>query len=283
MRELLSRIWRWMHERKCAAAPYRPPAGIATDFQRYLASYLWLRVAVGVMGIALPVVLLVGDSLVLDTALTMKPSLSAYYHSPMRDFYVAVLFATGVVLVTYRIAERDFVAWLSSSAGLAVFLVALVPTGLPPGCSPGTDAPAEGCPRLTDLQDYFGEAVLASTHRWASIVFILAMALLTVIFALQEDNRRRSADARAPWFWGSFHWACAMVMLAALAFNGVSDVVGFWRGYTLTVVESVCAAAFGASWLAKGAELPYLFPSRRRDTVQDVGVLATGADSPEPV
>ena len=283
MKELLSRIWTWMHERKCAAAPYRPPAGLDTGFRRYLASYLWLRVAVGVMGIALPVVLLVGDSLVLDTAMSMKPSLSAYYHSAMRDFYVAVLFATGVVLVTYRIAERDFSAWLSFVAGLAVLLVALAPTGLPPGCSPGADAPAEGCPRLTDLQAYFGEALLASTHRWASIVFILAMALLTVIFALQEDNRRRSADARAPWFWGSFHWACAMVMLAALAFNGVSDVVGFWRGYTLTVVESVCAAAFGASWLAKGAELPYLFPSRRRDTVQDVGVLATGADSPEPV
>jgi hypothetical protein len=281
MRELLKRIWEWMHTRKSAEAPYRPPAGLESGFRRYLASYLWLRVAVGLMGIALPVVLLLGDALVLDTAITMRPSLSAYYHSPMRDFYVSVLFATGIVLVTYRIAEKDFVAWLSFAAGVMVVVVALVPTGLPRGCSPA-DAPAEGCPRLTALQEYFGEALLASTHRWASIVFILAMALLTIIFALQEDNRRRSADARAPWFWGSFHWACAVVMLAALAFNGLSDVLGFWRDHTLTVVESVCAAAFGLSWLVKGAERPFLFPSAGRAAIDDVGVLA-GADAREPV
>ena len=112
---------------------------------------------------------------------------------------------------------------------------------------------------MTGAQNYFGESALANAHRWASIVFILLMFALTVLFALQEDNRQRNSPSRMPSsFWGNFHWACAGVMALALAFNMVSTVLGFWRLHTLTVVEAICAATFGASWLAKGLELPYL-------------------------
>src|SRR4051794_39857722 len=103
----ISGAWTRMHEWECARAPHRPTVEEDPTFLMYLSSYLWLRVFVGAMGILLPILLLLGDAIFLDThRISMRPSLSAYYHSSMRDWYVCILFATGIVLVTYKVAER---------------------------------------------------------------------------------------------------------------------------------------------------------------------------------
>jgi hypothetical protein len=252
-----------MHEWECATAPYRPTVETDPTFLKYLSSYLWLRVFVGAMGILLPVLLLLGDAIFLDThRISMRPSLSAYYHSSMRDWYVCILFAIGIVLVTYKVAERGSTNKMTVLAGLAAMVVALAPTGLPAECEPSEGEPPAGCTALTGMQLRFGETHLADVHRWASIVFILLMLALTISFALQEDNRARERNEPVPNRWGYFHWACASIMFLALAFNAVSTIVGFWRLHTLIVVEAVCLVTGGASWLAKGLDVHYLRPAR---------------------
>src|SRR4051794_4907403 len=98
------------------SAPYRPPppgtpasALSEADLERlysraylYLRAYLMLRLAIGALGVLLPVVLLAGDGLFLKGSVWPRESLSAYYHSGMRDEFVGTLVATGVFLITYK-------------------------------------------------------------------------------------------------------------------------------------------------------------------------------------
>ena len=63
-------------------------------------SYLQLRTAIGILGIALPFVVSIGAWIFFQTGL--KGSLSAYYHSGMRDVFVGTMFAYGFFLLSYR-------------------------------------------------------------------------------------------------------------------------------------------------------------------------------------
>jgi hypothetical protein len=65
-------------------------------------SYVTMRSTVGVMGILVPLVLII-DEVVLSglTRITVRGSISAYYHSPMQDFFVASLCIIAFLLMTY--------------------------------------------------------------------------------------------------------------------------------------------------------------------------------------
>ena len=66
---------------------------------REIVSYLTLRRLVGVFGVSLWVVLLIGSWL---GASSWEPSISEYYATPMRNFFVGVLFTVAWFLFTYR-------------------------------------------------------------------------------------------------------------------------------------------------------------------------------------
>lgn len=72
-------------------------------------SFLGLRKAIGIIGIAQPFVLWFGKPL-LDKILQMESrvpsSVSGYYYTPMRDVFVGSLCALGVFLVSYKGYER---------------------------------------------------------------------------------------------------------------------------------------------------------------------------------
>lgn len=83
-----------------------------------LISYLTLRRAIGVLGMALPFVLpALGGS---------QDSLSAYYGTPARDVLVGVLCTMGAFLLAYNgYTKRDRI--VSAVQGLAIVGVALLP------------------------------------------------------------------------------------------------------------------------------------------------------------
>jgi len=66
---------------------------------REIVSYLTLRRLVGVFGVSLWIVLLLGSWLGFAT---WQPSISEYYGTPMRNFFVGVLFTVAWFLFTYR-------------------------------------------------------------------------------------------------------------------------------------------------------------------------------------
>jgi hypothetical protein len=59
---------------------------------------LWTRAVIGIIGIVLPLVLIAGEAFFLRGGVHVRGSLSAYYHTSMRDLSVASLCVTGFFL-----------------------------------------------------------------------------------------------------------------------------------------------------------------------------------------
>lgn len=81
-------------------------------------SYMELRVAIGALGIALPLVTSIGAWLIFQEGL--QRSISNYYHTGMRDVFVGALFAIGFFLLSYRGHEPA-----DNRAGNLAFIFAL--------------------------------------------------------------------------------------------------------------------------------------------------------------
>src|SRR3954454_21287804 len=96
----------------------RPDPYTQADATSYVRSFLAMRLGIGVLGVLLPVLLVFLDKGLFDGSPFPRGSLSAYYYSGMRDEFVGIMSATGVFLVTYKIAERNLDNAASILAGI---------------------------------------------------------------------------------------------------------------------------------------------------------------------
>jgi hypothetical protein len=225
-----------------------------TAHERYVRSYLIMRVAVGALGIALPFVLVLGEPLLFDGQPFPRGSLSAYYYSGMREVFVGTLSAIGVFLVTYKVAERSRENRLSTYAGAAVIVVALFPTARPGnGVMP------------TPLQNLLGETTVEWIHFSAAGAFIASLAVISFYFARPAPK----TGTMSPSFWRWYHLLCSGLILLALALAGVAGITGE-PDKGLLIAEAVAVWAFGASWLMKGLELDVLLSGRRAATAPEL-------------
>jgi hypothetical protein len=218
------------------------------DMSRYVRSYLIMRVVVGALAVVLPFMLVLCDGLWFDADPFPRTSLSAYYYSGVRDLFVGTLSATGIFLITYKVAERNLDNTLSLFAGLAVIVVALFPTGLPKHFA-----------KLTPLQDRLGESAVETIHFIAAGAFIVSLAVISYFFGKREGMRpRREGKRRSPRFWRLYHWGCAGAIGAALLWIAVTELSEWGPNESLLYGEAASVWAFGASWLWKGLELDML-------------------------
>ena len=221
-----------------------------------------MRLVVGFLGVGLPIALIIGENLI-DGSVGVRGSLSAYYHTPMRDIFVGALCVIAFLLGTYMAGEwktADF--WVSLTGGLAVLGVVLFPKtrpGLPIDALPcGVDPAPAGC---SFLQQAIGESTTATIHGIFAIIFILALAAMSALFALSEvrlsadrktyrglQNRRKSA-----WY---------AISAAVILMAGIYAFFGFAIGQLtrLYLGEVTAVLVFGASWIA--AALPKSAPNR---------------------
>jgi hypothetical protein len=236
----------------------------------YLRSYLLMRTIIGFIGITLPIVLIGGDHLLESNAPGVRASLSAYYYSGMRDFFVAGLAVSGLFLITYRVFEKSLNNVLSIFGGLGALGVAFFPTDRFEGSTAV----------LTPLQAKLGEGIVSDVHHWSAGVFLVSLAIISFFFGVQEGRRPQQRPAgRAmlpPGFWRWFHWVCALAVLISVAF-----VFLFKRqhmtGHALLIAEIVAIVAFGLSWFFKGLELNILLGLGRARRQYAQEVAASGA------
>jgi hypothetical protein len=218
----------------------------------YALSYLLIRAIVGILGILLPITFIIGEFFLAGNA-EVRGSLSAYYHTSMRDLFVAVLCVTGFFLATYLAGERktpDF--WLSLVAGIAVLFVAFLPTSRPhlapgaPEC--GTLPVPQGC---SAVQQRFGEVMVARVHFFSAGVFILSLAVLCFVFAKREKERKD-----APGMARTIN-ACGIVIIAAVLWAILGGIFKIRTGALtpLYVAEVLSVWAFGLAWLLKARDL----------------------------
>lgn len=219
----------------------------------YVRSYLLIRTVVGVLGVALPTVLILADWLLLGGEAQLRGSLSAYYHSPARDLFVGTLFVVGVLLMTYLAGQRDtWDFWLSLVAGVAALAVALLPTPRPglsdsaPRC--GEDPQPRGC---SGVQQALGETVTGVLHFVSAAVFILCLAAMCFLFA-RRALRFDGAVGVARIFRGA-----GVVILAAVAWAGLGSLADVEVDglEALYLGEVVAVYAFGFCWFVTGRRL----------------------------
>ncbi len=226
--------------------PPRPASGAAREVVR---SHLLMRTIVGVLGILLPILLVGGDILFLNARVSARGSLSAYYHSGMRDLFVGILAIAGTALVTYKVFRDDSRGEnrLTIVAGIAAVGVALFPTGVP------SDLSADPTP----LQEKLGEGFVSGVHLISAVAFVGLLGLISIYFGIREAKRtdRTTTTKMSPAFWATFHFTMAGVIVAAVAVIAITKGFKVWDDHSLLIGESVAVRSFGASWLAKGLEL----------------------------
>lgn len=213
---------------------------------RYVRTVLWLRTIVGVLGIALPIVVIALATVAFSED-SVRGSLSAYYYSGARDFFVAILSATGIFFIGYVFAERSLENTLSGFAGVAALLIPLFPTG-----RPSKDIVP------TPMQKLLHEHTVQIIHFISTTTFLVALIGISFLYGWRERDRpQREGQKRTPIFWGLYHFICTALMAAAILWIVVT-LSANWPPRALLVGEWVAAWAFGASWLMKGLEIDML-------------------------
>lgn len=231
----------------------------------YRLSNLATRAIIGILGIALPISFIIGERYI-GGSVQVRGSLSAYYHSPMRDVFVAGLCIIGFFLMTYmsgQLRTPDF--WVSLLAGIAVILVVFFPTWRPdllpgaPKC--GTTPMPVGC---SPLQQKVGERPVAWVHFTSAAIFILSLAVMCIFVFAKSDKERRHEPG-----WAIVMYSCGGLILAAVAWAVIGGLLKkgtVWKLTPLWVGEVVSVWAFGAAWLLKARDLrkALRLPMRRR-------------------
>ena len=195
-------------------------------------SYLTLRKAIGIIGTALPFVLVVGKWL-LD-GWGIQSSISAYYYTSMRDVFVGTLCATGVFLLSYRgYARVDDLA--GNLACVFVVGLALFPT------SPAIGGSA-------------AQTIIGHIHLTFASAYFLTLAYFSLVLfrktnpAHQMTVRKKQRNV--------VYTVCGYTILACIGLL-VVDFVLLKHSGPQTVdpvfwLESTAVLAFGISWLTKG-------------------------------
>ncbi|SCL39572.1 hypothetical protein GA0070624_6613 [Micromonospora rhizosphaerae] len=192
-----------------------------------------LRLGIGSVGIALPIVLMVGH-LIVARRPTLLDSLSGYYHTEMRDVFVGSLCAIGVFLLSYRYRRPDDI--LSTIAGLLAIAVALFPTT--------TDAPG-----TTSASD----RMVGLVHQVSAAALFVLLAVFCLFIFTGTDRAGRPARPG-----NRFYRTCGWLILAAIGLALASNALPDDLRDTLKPLlwcETLAVFAFGAAWLAKSYEL----------------------------
>src|SRR4030042_5272334 len=100
-------------------------------------SYLTIRRAIGILGILFPLVLVFG-TIVFGGTENIKSSISSYYHTNMRDFFVGLPCAVALFLFSYKGYEKkdDIAANLGALFSLGVAFLPTSTDDLIPGRNP---------------------------------------------------------------------------------------------------------------------------------------------------
>jgi len=194
-------------------------------------SYLGLRKAVGIIGLALPFVLAFGR--ILLQGFGLETSISCYYYTDMGNVFVGSLCAIGVFLLSCRgYDQRDAIA--GRLACLFAVGVALFPTA---SCA-ASDSPS----------------VAISRVHWscAALLFLTLAYFCLALFTQTSGNPTRQKGQRNIVYRICGYAILASIVLIAvvnLLLKGDSPVPALHPVFWL---ESTAVIAFGVAWLTKG-------------------------------
>ena len=207
---------------------------IPVDLSKRIAStYFYLRMGMGIIALVFPVLLWIGGRV--GANLPLQGSMSAYYHAEqgyMRDWFVGILFAIGIMLFLYKGFTRieDYVLNVAGvlALGIALFPMAWPESGKPP---------------------YYG-----TIHGSCAIFFFLCIAYVCIFHGddtldLLEQNRGQKAIQK---YRRTYKILGSLMIISPLIAAGASTFFGF-SSFSF-FVETVGVWVFAAYWLVKTRE-----------------------------
>ncbi|MEQ9425755.1 MAG: hypothetical protein RJQ09_15125 [Cyclobacteriaceae bacterium] len=210
-----------------------------------LISYINLRKAVGILGIALPVIVVVGSTFGccgLDELLT---AISAYYHTNMRDVFVGILCILAIFMFSYKGYEKR-----DDMAGDLACIFALG-TALLPTSSDGATSCAD--PAQNDL--------IRTIHLISAGALLLTFAYFSYFLFTKTKPGGEAAMSIMKQKRNKLYKVCAWVMVGCIGLI-IVYFLGFEERYPPTGLfkpvfwlEAISLWAFGLSWLVKGEVL----------------------------
>lgn len=234
-----------------------PNATTAARAEDFTKSYLGIRFIIGMIGLLLPVSLLVIDSVFIDTPVSARGSMSAYYHSGARDLFVGGLVAVGVTLIGYlwwRWQTWDF--WLSVAAGFGAIGVAMFPTG-----REGVDASDTSCadpvgpsiPACAPIQVRLGEGPVEALHFGFTLLVVVSFAALALVFALRDFGYGAAAHQI------SAGDRSRLGVAATWRHVRSTGVIAHLRSIPRTILYAVCCLGVinGGIWALVGPDWPW--------------------------
>ncbi|HWE90184.1 MAG TPA: DUF998 domain-containing protein [Pseudonocardiaceae bacterium] len=195
-------------------------------------SYLFLRQAIGVIGIGLPIVLIVGYLLWPQHAILA--SISGYYYSPLRGVFVGSMCAVGVFLLSYRGTEvfEDIVA---DVAGVAAIGVALFPT------TPSGNA--------SSIQQ-----AVADVHMACAAVFFVMLAFFCLFRFPRTDYVPAVSDPHKRQRDIVYYLSGGVILLCLALVWAASWIPATESLHPLLWLETAAILSFGVAWFTKGRE-----------------------------
>jgi hypothetical protein len=219
----------------------RPGQEPPREGSELLISYLTLRRLIGLLGLALPSILILVHAVVVRRE--VLPSLSAYYYSELNPLFVGILCTTAAFLLSYKGHElSDHVA--SVIAGVGCLGVALLPCGRPDGVATGP------------VSLWLADLELGTPHYLCAAAFLASLAYISLFEFTktavpgQETRRKRQRN--------KVYRAMGWIMVVCLLVMGANGIY-FWVTHKsllpyagVLVGETISIVAFAFSWLTKG-------------------------------
>ncbi len=204
-------------------------------------SYLTLRRVIGMLGLALPVVVVVGG--LMQNEPSIQGSISGYYYTNMRDFFVGSLCVVALFLMSYNGYEKiDHI--IGNLSGIAALGMIFFPTGMFTG-------------KIVRVGMFMiDDHISTNIHLIFGAMFFLSLSYNSLFLF---TRRHPGVMGRAKKRRNVIYRLCGIVMV--LSTVSIIIYMLFFLHTVLArydpvlILESVALIAFGVSWLVKGNTL----------------------------
>ena len=209
-------------------------------------SYIALRRAVGILGIALPFVLVIGSVMISDCD-KIQSSISLYYHTVMRNMLVGTLCGVALFMFSYRGYDiRDRIAGILTcifALGAAFFPTIMEASEFIPGCN---------------IKPLKSNALVSTIHFVSATLFFLALSYFSLFLFTRTTDKNKENYTPEKKKRNKIYRTCGCIMLAcifliALWFFVIKKKYPEFDNYRPVFwLETIALFAFGISWLVKG-------------------------------
>lgn len=201
-------------------------------------SYLSMRRMIGILGIALPIVVVVGG--LIQGKIEIQPSISGYYYTNMRDFFIGILCIVSIFLISYKGYEK-IDNLIGNLSGIFALGMVLFPTEM---CNGGSSN--VGIFLLNDnISGYI--------HLTFGFLFFVTLSYNSIFLFTKRQPGHFSEAKRRRNFIYRF---CGSIMILATLLIVVYTLflrnTAFDKIFPVLILETISLFAFGISWLVKG-------------------------------